>query len=85
VERSDWPLRQSRPDLSIFTNRHAQHVIARHVCECRQGIIEYPQREQIGGLGSMENEKRTDGVLSQPAKSGAGSSMDANLLEQALR
>jgi len=59
--------------------------MARQVCECRQGIIEYPQRGQIGGLGSMKNEKRTEGPLSQPAISGAGSSMGANLLEQALR
>jgi hypothetical protein len=54
----------SSSTLSILTNKHAQQVIARHACECRQGIIPYPQRGQIIGL-SMENKKRTSRRVSQ--------------------
>ena len=56
--------------LSIFTNEQAQQVIARQVCECLQGIIEYPQRGQIRGA-YIENKQRTKDRKSQPAISRA--------------
>ena len=48
-----------------------QHVIARQVCECRHGIIEYPQRGQIG-VDSIENKGRTCEAKSQPKYSIGG-------------